>query len=60
VAARFSLKRFLVCQSGATAVEYCLILSCIFLAIIGGLSAFSSKSNTMYQNIGTTVGNAIR
>ncbi len=46
--------------SGATAVEYGLIVACIFLAIIGGLSLFASNANTMYTTLSTTVAGAIR
>ncbi len=46
--------------SGATAVEYGLIVACIFLAIIGGLSLFASNANSMYTTISSTVGSAIR
>jgi pilus assembly protein Flp/PilA len=56
----FSLKRFWKDERGATAVEYGLIVGCIFLAIIGGLSAFASNENAMYANIGTAVASAVR
>ena len=46
--------------SGATAVEYGLIVACIFLAIIGGLSLFATNANSMYTTISSTVGAAIR
>ncbi|HTX50915.1 MAG TPA: Flp family type IVb pilin [Caulobacteraceae bacterium] len=45
-------------QSGATAVEYGLIVACIFLAILGGISAFANNEVTMYNHISTTVSNA--
>jgi len=60
LAARFSLKRLALDESGATAVEYGLIVACIFLAIIGGLSAFASNENAMYARIGTAMGSALR
>ena len=60
MAGRFSLTGFLRDASGATAVEYGLIVACIFLAIIGGLSLFASNANAMYTTIATTVGGAIR
>jgi len=58
VVARFSL-RLLADERGATAVEYGLIVACIFLAIIGGLSLFATNANTMYTNISTTIGGAV-
>ena len=47
-------------ESGATAVEYGLIVACIFLAILGGLSLFANNENTMYQNISNAIGGATR
>ena len=41
--ARFSLTAFLADERGATAVEYGLIVCCIFLAIVGGLSLFADR-----------------
>ena len=45
-------------QSGATAVEYGLIVALIFLAIIGGLSTFATNETAMYNHISTTIGAA--
>jgi pilus assembly protein Flp/PilA len=56
--ARFSL-RLLADQAGATAVEYGLIVACIFLAIIGGLSLFAGNESNMYNTVSTTIGTAI-
>ena len=54
--ARFSLKALLADERGATAVEYGLIVSCIFLAIVGGLSLFATNENVMYNwKISTSV-----
>ena len=58
--ARLSLKQFVADERGATAVEYGLIVACIFLAIIGGLSAFATNENVMYTHISTAIGNATR
>ena len=60
MAARLSLTRFVVDESGATAVEYGLIVACIFLAIIGGLSLFANNASNMYTTISNTVGGAVR
>ena len=57
--ARFSLT-LLADESGATAVEYGLIVGCIFLAIIGGLTLFANNETTMYNNVSTTISTAIR
>jgi pilus assembly protein Flp/PilA len=58
--ARFSLKAFLADERGATAVEYGLIVCCIFLAIVGGLSLFATNENVMYTKISTAVAGATR
>ena len=39
-------------------MEYGLIVACIFLAIVGGLSAFATNENAMYQYISTTISGA--
>jgi pilus assembly protein Flp/PilA len=56
--ARLSLKAFWADERGATAVEYGLIVACIFLAIVGGLSAFAGNETAMYANISNTIGAA--
>ncbi len=58
MAGRFSLSAFAADERGATAVEYGLIVACIFLAIIGGLSLFATNENAMYTTISTTIANA--
>jgi pilus assembly protein Flp/PilA len=45
-------------EAGATAVEYGLIVAFIFLAIVGGLSAFASNENIMYTKISNAVSGA--
>lgn len=42
-------------ESGATAVEYGLIIAFIFLAIIGGLTTFAGNENAMYTRISNAV-----
>jgi pilus assembly protein Flp/PilA len=59
VAARPPLKRFLVNRSGATAVEYGLIVSLIFLVILSSVNAFGNKATNMYNTISSTVGSAM-
>lgn len=41
--------------SGATAVEYGLIVACITLAILGGLTFFAGNENAMYTHISATI-----
>ena len=50
-----ALARFRRDEQGATAVEYGLIVAFIFLAIVGGLSAFASNENIMYQKISNAI-----
>ncbi len=57
--ARFSL-RLARETSGATAVEYGLIVACICLAIIGGLTLFANNTNGMYTNMSATISTAMR
>jgi pilus assembly protein Flp/PilA len=52
------VKLFVACERGATAVEYGLIVACVFLAIIGGVNFFASSANSMFTNIGSSVGAA--
>ena len=47
-------------ESGATAIEYGLIVSLIFLAIISGMSLFATNENTMYVKISNAVSGATR
>jgi len=42
-------------ETGATAIEYSLIVSLIAMAIIGGLSAFSDGSKGVFTKIDTSV-----
>ena len=43
--------RFARDERGASAVEYALIASCIFLAIVAGLSTIGPKLNTTFSNV---------
>jgi pilus assembly protein Flp/PilA len=42
-------------EKAATAVEYGLILALVFLAMIGGLSAFASSAINMWDYVAATV-----
>ncbi len=46
---------FLDDQSGATAIEYALIVGLIFLAIVTAVTTFTQNTNTLYQKIGNAV-----
>jgi len=45
-------------ESGATAVEYGLIVACMFLVIVGGMSLFATNENTMYTHVSTAIATA--
>lgn len=45
------VRQFLACQSGATAIEYCLIAGSIALVIVGGVTAVGSKISRYYNQI---------
>lgn len=42
------LKQFAADESGATAVEYSLIVSLIFLAVVGVVQSVATKTTSMY------------
>ena len=46
-------------KSGATAIEYCLILSLIFLVIITGFRSVANSNSDNYNTITTTIDSAI-
>ena len=43
------------CQSGATAVEYGLIVSLIVIAIVGALGTFGTSSNSMWNSVSNKI-----
>jgi len=49
------VSRFLRDESGATAVEYGLIVSLIFLAIMTALGVFGSRASAMYDDISAKI-----
>jgi pilus assembly protein Flp/PilA len=51
--------RFARNSSGATAVEYGLIVSLIFLVILGAVTTFGTKSTGMYNSISTAISSAM-
>lgn len=44
-------------ESGATAVEYGLILALLFLAMVGAVQSFGSQTITMWTKVETAVSN---
>lgn len=45
------LARFRRCEQGATSIEYALICSLIFVAIVASVQAFATANSNMYNNI---------
>ena len=56
--ARQRLKAFGDCESGATAIEYGLIVALIFLGIVSALRAYTSSASGVYDEIGTAMDDA--
>jgi pilus assembly protein Flp/PilA len=52
---RKTIRRFVADADGATAIEYGLIVAFIFLAIVGGLTAFAGNENAMYTRISNAI-----
>lgn len=50
-----TIVRFLKAESGATAVEYGLICTFVFLGIVVAINNFANKSNIMYGNIASNM-----
>jgi pilus assembly protein Flp/PilA len=53
------IKIFLADVGGATAIEYGLIVSMIFLAILTSLYTFQLRMGTMFQTIDTAINTAV-
>jgi pilus assembly protein Flp/PilA len=51
-------RRFLADESGATAVEYGLICSCIFLVMIAAVTNFGAAATNMFNHIANAISNA--
>jgi len=49
------IRRFLECESGATAIEYALIASGISIAIVAAVNNIGSNVSTMWQTISTSL-----
>ena len=52
---RSDLTAFLADQSGATAIEYGLIISLIFLVCVTAIGTFSGNAVSMFTTIATSV-----
>ena len=49
------MRRLIADESGATAVEYGLIISCIFIACLGAFSFFGSQTTNMYNTVANSI-----
>ena len=49
-----TIKAILANCRGATAIEYALILSLVFLAMIGGVEAFSTQLIAVWDHVSNT------
>ena len=45
-------------ESGATAIEYGLIVALVFLVAVSAMTSFAGNMNTMYGVISTAIGGA--
>ena len=51
------LTNFILCEKGATAIEYVLIAAGIALAILVAVFAFGDDLSTLYDNLSNALGN---
>ncbi|PHS22652.1 MAG: Flp family type IVb pilin [Robiginitomaculum sp.] len=49
------IKAFYVDESGATAIEYTLIISLIFLVILGAVTLFADNATAMFQKVSSAI-----
>ncbi|MEC7291524.1 MAG: Flp family type IVb pilin [Pseudomonadota bacterium] len=54
-----ALNKFFRCDSGATAVEYALLMGLMALALIGALSATGSGTGDKWDGVSDDVGTAM-
>jgi pilus assembly protein Flp/PilA len=52
-----SIRNFFKDESGASAVEYGLLVALIAVVIIAGVTLLGQKLNTMFTGVATTIGN---
>ena len=53
------IKGFLKTERGVTAIEYALIASLIFLAIVAAVGAMAQQATNLYQQIAAALGAAL-
>ena len=53
------VRSILADNRGATAIEYALILSLVFLAMMGGVQAFSTQLIAMWNHVSSTSAGAM-
>ena len=49
------IKTFYTDESGATAIEYTLIISLIFLVILGAVTLFADNATAMFQKVSSAI-----
>jgi pilus assembly protein Flp/PilA len=54
------ISRLAADERGATAIEYGLICSLIFLVVIGAIGTFGQSMTTMFNYIATTVDGSLK
>jgi pilus assembly protein Flp/PilA len=54
------LKRFIRDESGATAIEYSLIIAVLSLAIVGGVSKYANSLEFLFGNNSSEVQKALK
>jgi pilus assembly protein Flp/PilA len=59
LSARSHLIRFLRDESGATAIEYGLIASLVFLVIVGSVTAFGARTTDVMKSVSDAIAAAI-
>jgi len=50
-----TFRRLIACQSGATAIEYGLIVATIFLVIVAAVTGLSTEMTDMYNTVSNAV-----
>jgi pilus assembly protein Flp/PilA len=49
------IKTFYTDESGATAIEYTLIISLVFLVILGAVTLFADNAAAMFQKVSSAI-----
>ena len=53
------MRKFAACESGATAIEYALLMGLMALALIGALSATGGGTSDKWNGVSDDVGDAM-